>query len=307
MKTDHPLQSAQWEEFRKKTGVKTLRVDGQLLTIHKIPYTSFNIGYIPKGELPNEKMINRLKKVGEEENCIFIQLEPNVLRTNNLSLITHNLGLRPAAHPLFTKYTFVLDITKNEEELMKNMHPKTRYNIKIAEKHGVEIVEDNSDKAFEEYLKLTFETTKRQGFFAHSKHYHRLMWETLKSKMAHLFTAKYKGKTLVAWVVFIYNDTLYYPYGASSSENRETMASNLMMWEVIKWGKNKGLKKFDMWGSLGPDPDEKDPWFGFHRFKQGYGPGLIEFVGSYDLVIKPFWYELYKLTDKIRWWLLKLK
>ena len=147
------------------------------------------------------------------------------------------------------------------------------------------------------------------------------MWETLKnekSKMknqkldtdkltTHLLLAKYKNQTLVAWVLFVYKDTLYYPYGASSSLYRETMASNLMMWEAIKFGKKLGLKKFDMWGALGPNPDNKDSWYGFHRFKQGYGPVLTEFVGSYDLVINPILYEIYKILDKIRWVILKVK
>jgi len=302
---DHPLQSIEWEDFRKKSGIKVLRADGLLLTIHKIPHTKFSIGYLPKGPMPDKKLIDGLKTVGKKENCIFIQLEPNEVQSEKFKMKSSKLGIKPSFHPLFTKYTFVLDLTKSENELLKKMHSKTRYNIKVAQKHGVEIVEDNSDKAFEEYLKLTKETTKRQEFYAHSEQYHRLMWQNLKGKVAHLFLAKYKGKVLVAWIVFVYNDTLYYPYGASSSENRETMASNLMMWEVIHWAKKKNLKKFDMWGALGPNPNPKDPWFGFHRFKEGYGGELVEFVGSYDLVINPFLYELYKITDKIRWLLLR--
>ncbi|MDP3941598.1 MAG: peptidoglycan bridge formation glycyltransferase FemA/FemB family protein [bacterium] len=62
-----------------------------------------------------------------------------------------------------------------------------------------------------------------------------------------------------------------------------------------------------MWGALGPDPDPKDPWYGFHRFKQGFGPELAEFVGSYDLVINPLLYQVYKIADKARWFLLKMK
>ena len=131
------------------------------------------------------------------------------------------------------------------------------------------------------------------------------MWQALKGKIAHLFLAKYKEEVLVAWIVFVFKDTVYYPYGASSNEHREVMTSNLMMWEIIKWAKKKGLKKFDMWGALGPNPDPKDPWYGFHRFKQGYGGKLVEFVGSYDLIIKPFWYELYKIADKLRWLFLR--
>ena len=85
------------------------------------------------------------------------------------------------------------------------------------------------------------------------------------------------------------------------------MASNLLCWEAIKFGKKLGLTKFDMWGALGPNPDKNDPWYGFHRFKEGYGGKLTEFVGSYDLVINPVLYQTYKVADKLRWAALKFK
>ncbi|MEN9407982.1 MAG: hypothetical protein RLZZ455_1198 [Candidatus Parcubacteria bacterium] len=325
----HPLQSFAWGEFRKKTGIKVIRARlekrGKLtesfqLTIHKIPHTPWSIGYLPKGSVPTSELIEEITRIGKQERCIFIQLEPNVLQKANDKSQMANLGLHPAAHPLFTTYSMILDLTKSEEELLKHMHNKTRYNIRVAEKHGVKVREDNSDLAFERYLALTRETTGRQGFFAHTERYHRLMWETLRPGntgnktendhnmlTAHLLTASYKEKILVTWIVFVFHDTLYYPYGASSNEQREVMASTAMMWETIRWGKKMGLTQFDMWGSLGPDADPKDPWYGFHRFKQGFGPELVEFIGSYDLVIHPFLYQLYKISDKVRWLLLKMK
>ncbi|HUD44171.1 MAG TPA: peptidoglycan bridge formation glycyltransferase FemA/FemB family protein [Patescibacteria group bacterium] len=344
---NHPLQSYEWGEFREKTGVKVIRkgffkkdklVSGFQLTIHKIPHTNYTIGYLPKGEKTDKEMLEELTKIGKENNCIFIQLEPNLLTHRHpefisgssdsekmLNQVQHdkkndivNFGLVPSFHPLFTKYTFVLDLTKSEEELLKDMHSKTRYNIKVAQKHNVQIVEDNSEKAFEVYWQIVLETTSRQKFYAHTKKYHQLQWKIFAAKsneqramsnelQYHLLLAKYQQKSLAAWVLFTFHDTLYYPYGSSTSEHRETMASNLMMWEAIKFGKKLGLKKFDMWGSLSDTPDTKDPWYGFHRFKQGYGPELVEFVGSFDLVINPIAYQGYKFADKLRWLYLRLK
>jgi lipid II:glycine glycyltransferase (peptidoglycan interpeptide bridge formation enzyme) len=345
----HPLQSWEWGEFREKTGIKVIRrgiydkdelVGGFQLTIHPIPHTPYTIGYLPKGEIPTKEILEELQKIGTEEKCIFIQLEPNLQKDIKTSsdkdikgesnevkalniLISKYLNILPSAHPLFTRYTFVLDLTKSEEQLLKDMHPKTRYNIKVAQRHGVEVKEDNSDKAFERYWELTEETTKRQGFYAHSKRYHQLQWETFphpemlnearsrfagkKSLTSHLFTATYEGKILTTMLFFIFHDSLYYPYGASSDESRNVMHSTLAMWEAIRLGKKLGLKKFDMWGALGSNPDPKDPWIGFHTFKERFGPEHVEFVGSYDLIINPRLYQLYKLTDKLRWIYLKIK
>jgi lipid II:glycine glycyltransferase (peptidoglycan interpeptide bridge formation enzyme) len=324
----HPLQSYEWGEFREKEGIKVIRrgfidenklTSSFQLTIHKVPRTNFTIGYLPKGDMPTEKLMYELKQIGKEENCIFIQLEPNVTTRHSDSRIDSGqarmteLGLKPAAHPLFTRYTFILDLTKTEEELLASMHPKSRYNIKVAKKHNVEVVENNSDKAFEEYWRLTEETTRRQKFYAHTKHYHELQWHTFShdtdtNKLtSHLFTAQYGGKTLTTLLFFVFHDTLYYPYGASSNEHRNVMHSNLAMWEGIRFGKKLGLKKFDMWGALGQEPDPKDPWFGFHDFKRKFGPEHIEFIGSYDLVINPTMYQAYKVADKLRWLYLRIK
>lgn len=320
----HPLQAFGWGEFRKKTGVKVIRqgvyegdklVDAFTLTIHPIPKTPWTVGYLPKGTPPTKQLLSILKKLGKEEKCIFIQLEPNMRQSDDTTKHLLSLGLKEAAHPLFTRYTFVLDLTRPEEELLKNLHPKTRYNIRVAQKHNVTVSERNNDEAFATYLKLTEETTKRQGFFAHTPEYHKIQWETLSHEAtppynelsSHLLVATYNKKVLVAWIVFVFKDTLYYPYGASSNEHRETMASTLMMWEAIKFGKKLGLKKFDMWGALGPDPDHLDPWYGFHRFKQGFRPEHVEFVGSFDLVLSPLLYRFYVVADKLRWLLLKIK
>lgn len=310
----HPLQSWEWGEFRKKTGIEVVRlgrhkedklIETAQITIHQIPFTKYTIGYFPKGNAPSQEMIKALTELGKKYNCIFIKLEPNIQK--DIKILRYE-DIKTSPHPLFTKYTFQLDLTKSEEELLKNMYSKTRYNIRVAEKHGVMVKQDDSNKAFETYLALMQETTKRQKYFAHTEHYHRLMWETLEpSGIAHLLEADYQGQTLVSWVVFLFNGILYYPYGASSNLYRNVMASNLMMWEVIKWGKKNGAKLFDMWGALGPDPNPEDSWYGFHRFKQGYGVKHIEFIGSYDLVINRNLYMIYNLLYNAREIFLRLK
>lgn len=315
----HPLQSWEWGEFRKKTGLEVVRlgryvknklIETAQITIHPIPFTNSAIGYLPKGRIPSQEMLEKLVELGKQFKCIFIKIEPNIEKENKIAL-----NIQPSPHPLFTKYTFQLDLTPNEDQLLKNLHPKTRYNIKVAQKHGVVITEDNSDKTFKTYLDLLMETTKRQKFFAHNRKYHELMWETLRppaegggqALTAHLLKAIYQGEILATWILFLLNDTLYYPYGASSNKFRNTMASNLMMWEAIRFGKNHGAKVFDMWGALEPNPSKNDPWYGFHRFKEGYNAKLVEFVGSFDLVVNPTIYGLYNLVHKGREVFLKIK
>jgi lipid II:glycine glycyltransferase (peptidoglycan interpeptide bridge formation enzyme) len=334
----HPLQSWSWGEFRKKLGQRVVRlgkfkedklIAGLQISIHQIPHTPWTIGYCPRGIMLDKEWIEAVKAEVKKYNCIFVKFEPSVsanrypltaIRENHDSRLAindlRNLNLHPGK-PLFTPFTFQLDLTKPEDELLAEMKPKTRYNIRLAEKKGVVVEEDNSDETFEAFQKLTEETTSRQHFFAHGRNYRQLMWQAMrKAGIARLLVARLKQSTieqsnnltiLAAWVIFIFNGIGYYPYGASSSQNRELMASNLLAWEALKLAKKSGCKMFDFWGSLGPEPDIKDPWYGFHRFKEGYGGELVEFVGTWDLVLNPAIYTIYSIGDKLRWWWLKTK
>lgn len=317
----HIIQSWEWGEFRKKTGVIVKRMGdfkGEKLTnawqvtFHKVPYLPYRIGYFPKGDMPTKSVIDSLSLVGEKEKAAFIKIEPNVESSKNLESRIENLGLVKSKKSLFTKYNFLIDLTKSEDKLLEGMHPKTRYNIKIAQKKGVEVYESVEDRDFEIYLKLYFETTRRQKYFGHTPHYHRLAWNILKEAgMARLLIARYQPPAtnyqlpLVAWMLFNFGDTLYYPYGGSSDEHKEVMASNLVAWEAIRLGKKMGFKTLDLWGALGPDADPKDPWHGFHRFKAGYSPKHVEYIGTYDLVLMPTWYKILTIADRARWAILR--
>lgn len=317
----HPMQSWEWGEFREKTGVKTIRIgefdQGELISgyqffVHKIPHLPFSIIYFPRGPLPTKPILETLTKYGSQEHSILAKMEPNVYYpagTTPTSKMPNQKEHRLViGQPFFIKHTFLLDISRTEEEILSKMKPKTRYNIKISQKHNVEIIEDNSKSAFEKYYSLTEETTKRQGFWAHTKEYHRKMWETLSpKKMYHILLAKYKGKVVAAYIFFTFNNIIYYPYGASSRLSPEAMAPYAIFWEAIKLGKKYRCKSLDMWGSLGLNPDKNDPRYGFHHFKSGFGGTLMEYIGTYDLVINPITYPLYNLANNARWILMRLK
>ncbi|OGM27698.1 hypothetical protein A3D00_00380 [Candidatus Woesebacteria bacterium RIFCSPHIGHO2_02_FULL_38_9] len=305
----HPLQSRQWGEFRKAWRNEIVWTNYGLLTLHKIPFTNYKVGMFIKGPKPTPKMLDDLKNIARKKKLIFIKMEPNIVKNkvNNsvIQLLRNNGAVQ--GKTLFTPTTFWIDLSRPEDDILKSFSSKTRYNIRLAQKHGVNVVEDNSEKAFKKYLELTFETTKRQGFYAHTEKYHRLMWETLRldmtrsgrSPIAHLLVAKYKGEVISTWILFTWRDFLYYPYGASSEKYKNVMANNLMMWEAIRFGKKLGLKTFDLWG--------REPGKGFTKFKEGYNPQVIEFLGTWDLIINRHFYSIYRLLEKLRWWILRLR
>ena len=180
------------------------------------------------------------------------------------------------------------------------MKPKTRYNIKLAQKKGVVVREESTEKGFEIFSQLYFETCKRQKYHGHTPEYHRIIWNQLKNSIGHILIAYYEDTPLAAYELFYFQKRFYYPYGGTSILHRNVMAANLLMWEAIRLGKNLGADTFDMWGALPPGTSENHSWGGFTKFKEGYGGNFIEFTGSYDLVVNPTQYSLYNVIYKAR-------
>jgi lipid II:glycine glycyltransferase (peptidoglycan interpeptide bridge formation enzyme) len=295
----HPLQSWEWGEFREAWGNKVVRLPKFQIIFSVIPHTNLTIGGVVRGPEPIKEDIKEITNVAKENNAIFVKFEPNVLCSPKYEKKMKDLGLIRGKR-FFTKTSFWIDLTPSEEELLKSFSAKTRYNIRLAEKKGVTVKEDNSDIAFKKYLALTQETTRRQHFFAHTQKYHELMWKFLKpAGIAHLFTATYKKEIITTWILFSWHKFLYYPYGASTEKYKNVMANNLMMWEAIKFGKKMGLTTFDLWG--------REEGKGFTKFKEGYNPKVVEFIGTWDLVINKPIYFLYTIADKVRWFFLRLK
>lgn len=313
----HPIQSWEWGEFRRETGVGVVRwgvydknrlVDTMQITLHRIARFPWTVGYYPKGNFPSSSQVKALEIISRQHKCIFIKCEPKVekkgLGKNRFDYLKRK-GFREGK-PLFTKYNFELDLSLSEDELFANLKSKTRYNVRLAQKRGVKVGVDNSDEVFEKYIELTNETTKRQGFYSHSEDYHRKMWDSLgKSGLARIIKAEYKGKVITTWILFKFGDVMYYPYGASSREYQSVMANNLVMWEAIKLAKSEGCKTFDMWGALDDKPNKNDPWYGFHKFKEGYGARHVVYMGTYDYVARPFLYWIFRTVNSLRWLVLR--
>lgn len=294
----HPLQTTKWGEFRREWGNIVEFSNAGLIIFSKIPHTNYTIGTLIRGTRPSKTDLDTIQKKAKKHSAIFVKLEPNVLREKKLESSFRKWGL-VQGKTLFTPTSFWIDLKLSEDELLKSFTSKTRYNIRLAQRYGVEVKIDNSDEAFEKYLKLTEETNKRQGFYSHTTKYHKLMWKHLKGSVANLITATYNNEIVSTWILFNNKDFLYYPYGASTDKYKEIMANNLMMWEAIKLGKKLGCKTFDLWG--------REEGKGFTKFKEGYNPKIVEFIGSWDLIInKPFYY-LYQIADRIRWFILRLK
>lgn len=297
----HITQSPEWGEFKTQMGTPAIRVGGIQLTLHKIPLLPYYIGYCPK---VNPEKINweNIKKAGQKNRCIAIRFDcPNVLKDPDGVAIekVFRANCRPSPRHTFAKETILLDLTTDEATLLTNLKPKTRYNLRYAEKHGLTVSETTNEIGLETFLKLQRETAGRQRFLVHPDNYYRTLFETLKDRqMIHILIARLAEEPLAAYLLLNYQGVLYYPYGGSSDRQQNLFPSNLLMWGATRLGKRLGCQLMDLWGATS---DQNDPWWGFTHFKLGYGGALVEFIDSYDLVINPTIYTIFNLAYNSFW------
>jgi len=304
------LQSAEWEEFQHSVGRKTFRVDGVLLIKRPLGFGR-SYFYIPRIDiryliLDINNFLHKIEVLAQKEKVIFLRWEP--VEQYPIS----NIPALPAGrqYPIYKvadvqpSKTILLDLKKTAEELLTDMHSKTRYNIRLAEKKGVTVREAGVTE-FETFWELMKETTGRDGFRAHDKEYYKKMLSLTPSPLSQrargydelqikLFFTAYEGKILAAGIFVFYGDTMTYLHGASTPEHKEVMAPYALHWQMIKFAKQQEYARYDFYGI-----DEKK-WPGVTRFKKGFGGEEVKYPGCYDIVFSKGWYKVYKLSRGLK-------
>jgi len=310
-------QSFEWGEYQESLGNRIFRLGVEDESGLKAAITFIKVSlpfdlsyfYAPRGPIFNfqfsifnfQAILNflkeEIKKIAKNEKCIFLRFEPDA--SFKLQALSFKLNKTIDVQP---HRTTILDLSKSEEEQLSAMHQKTRYNIRLAEKKGIEIIEAGVER-FEDFWKLMEETKNRDGFRLHSKeHYQKQIsnFQFLISNSNHkslsikLFLAEYEGKVIAGNIISFFGDTVTYMHGASADNYRNLMAPYLLHWHIIKQAKSLGYKFYDLYGI------DEIKWPGVTRFKLGFGGEEKTYPGTFDLVFETKWYNIYRLIRKIR-------
>ena len=92
-----------------------------------------------------------------------------------------------------------------------------------------------------------------------------------------------------------------------NDEGREHYSGYLLQWEAMRLAVADGCTVYDFRG-VAPFDREDSPHFGLNRFKSGFGPAEVEWVGEWDVVFSPLRYHAFNvLLPQARRLLPKLK
>jgi lipid II:glycine glycyltransferase (peptidoglycan interpeptide bridge formation enzyme) len=228
------------------------------------------------------------------------------------------LGFRPSGR-LQPARTWVLDIGGSEEELLKGMKPKTRYNLRLASKRGVVVRRAEGLADLEAFYALLETTGERDEFGIHTFPYYKQLWNTFGAGAADkmvILLAEHpdegeRGKGPIGGLLaFKFGQEAVYMYGASDNRGREHMPNYLLQWEAIRWAKSQGCRVYDFWGIPEPPAEgngegeggggaevspinSRSGLRGVYWFKRGFGGREVEYPGAYDYVYNPLLYKVW--------------
>jgi peptidoglycan pentaglycine glycine transferase (the first glycine) len=273
--------------------------------------------YVPKGPIMDwanlelrHQVLEDLAALARRQGAIFIKIDPDIVIGLGIpgepgsseselgQQVLNDLregGWRFSGEQVQFRNTVLVDLSVPEEELLARMKQKTRYNVRLAQKKGVQ-VRVGGPPDFPMLYRMYAETALRDGFAIREERYYCTVWQTFTDAgLAEPLIAEVEGEPAAAVFIFRFGGRAWYIYGMSRPLHREKMPNYLLQWEAMRRAKSAGCNTYDLWGA--PDQfDESDSMWGVYRFKEGLGGQVVRTIGAWDLPTRPLLYRLYTQT-----------
>jgi peptidoglycan pentaglycine glycine transferase (the first glycine) len=324
----HVLQSWQWGQEKARLGWQPLpyvwrdargQVQAAALILQRTIATGGfalrpRILYVPKGPLLDWRntnlcttVLDDLQAFARQQGAIFVKVDPDVCLGTGIPgsteavedagglAVKNNLsqrGWRFSAEQIQFRNTVQINLAPSEDELLGRMKQKTRYNIRLAQRKGVQ-VRIGGEEDCEQLFRMYAETSVRDGFVIREREYYLRVWgDFIQAHLAEPLIAEVEGQAVAAVIIFSFAGKAWYLYGMSRELHREYMPNFLLQWEAMRRAKAAGCTVYDLWGA----PDEfveSDPLWGVFRFKEGLAGDVVRTLGAWDYPAQPLLYRLY--------------
>ncbi|MCA9381206.1 peptidoglycan bridge formation glycyltransferase FemA/FemB family protein [Candidatus Dojkabacteria bacterium] len=222
------------------------------------------------------------KKFIKENNLNFFRIDP-ILDEQYQSFLkqsgwSKSIVLGQARHQWF------MDISEDEEAILKNLKKDTRYYINRGKNKGIKIVRATEERTVNDFIELMHQTKERQNFANFDDSYYKDQWTDLQPKgIAEIFVAYLNEKPLAGALMNYYDKTSYYSHAGSTSDQElaKLAAPYYLHWEMIRYAKCIGCEVYDFWGVI--PKGIKHDWRGLSDFKMKFDGTLRTLVGVHEV------------------------
>ena len=279
-------------------------VAAMTILLEKTPFFNSYLMYGVRGPVCDiydieivKKLVLEADKIAKKYNAFLLKFDPEVLYNEKLEQNYLQEGFRIIGTDadkdgvIQPQYNMVLNIDSlSEEEIMKKLSEKTRYNIRLSKRKGVEVYHSRKEEDLKIFYELYKITAIRDKIGCRAYEYFQKMLEAYDENHLRIYIAKHENDNLSAAIAINYGGKVFYIYGASSNEKRNLMPNYSMQWEMIKWAVETKCTKYDFGGVIVLDKDN-----GLYKFKNGFckEDGVTIYIGEIDKVYRKFIYYVY--------------
>jgi lipid II:glycine glycyltransferase (peptidoglycan interpeptide bridge formation enzyme) len=293
------LQTRAWGEFKRAhrwAPRYLVSEDGPPVAVLELRHTVTGLGtlgYVPKGpgvagesQLP--ALLDGLR--ASAGSAFAIKVEPEIVQSAAAAAALRDMGLEKSRHDVqISRATIIVDLRPDEDAMLASFKPKTRYNIRLAQRHGVTVAPVSLDgESIDTMYSLMASTRDRAGFTLRSKEYFSRYWNLhAAAGQGQLFFASLDGEVLAGVFATYLGRKAWYKDGGSTKEHAAVMAPHLLQWEVMRWLRSRGVEAYDL-VAVPPaaELNPEHPLYGLYRFKSGFSERITEYVGTWDLPIR---------------------
>jgi lipid II:glycine glycyltransferase (peptidoglycan interpeptide bridge formation enzyme) len=313
------LQTRAWGEFKRRWGwTPTYWIaqvgggDVAVLFLRRGVAGLGDIWYAPKGPgvAGADGLVEVLADRAPLRGAFLVKVEPEVEESAADQRAWYAAGLRKSPSDVqMSRATIVVDLDREEDALLASFKPKTRYNIRLAARRGVTVAAVPMTAAnMDAMYSLMLATQDRAGFVLRSARYFQQYWELqAASGQGQLFFASWQGEVLAGLYAIHLGERAWYKDGGSTKLHSDLMAPHLLQWEVMRWLRHRGVCRYDL-VAVPPSSQltERHPLYGIYRFKSGFSDRITDFVGTWDLPVRPRAYAAWQrfgetATQRLRW------
>jgi peptidoglycan pentaglycine glycine transferase (the first glycine) len=290
------LQTKAWADFKSRHGWHPYRV-GDVFVLGRAFWFGPSLLYAPETDVSAGPILRTLLGGVDKirtARTVFFRLEIAKEWDERVASTLRRLEFRKSFESVQPEHRAVLDIRPEDEQILSAMKPKGRYNIKVAERNGVSVSQENNLDAF---YRLYTETAAHDKFTTRPKSYFDDFIKSVPGTV--IWIARIKKRPIATALVVFYKDTASYLYGGTSREAASSMPAYLLHWEAIREAKRRNSSWYDF-GEIPPTDNPNHPLFGLRSFKLKFGAKPVRFLGSWDYVYRPILYTLYRMAEKSR-------
>jgi hypothetical protein len=317
-------QTGFWGRYKAQFGMRpyAFRVGGSgaMLVLVRRVGPGLELGYVPYGPdtpdpgaagLARESLLLALGEATRPHlprGVVFLRFDLPWTSPADQPRLAQSARLRRAGVEIQPVHTVLLDVSRSDEELLAAMHHKTRYNVGLAARRGVEVVEGRESSELAEWYAIKVENDRRDSIVTHSEEYFgalmRAAWASRGGPVLRLLLGRVGGRVVGGIIVSFCGAAARYLHGASADEQRNTMFSYALQWRAIEMAREHGCSTYDLYG-IPPDDDPAHPMHGLYRFKTGFGGTIVHRPGCYDVVLNRPLYMALRLPEAARYFYYK--